>query len=48
MNPLWYLFFGFGSIWVVLGVYMFSLAGRQRRLVDDVQMLDDVTKRAQR
>ena len=40
MNVEW-LFFAFLAAWVVIGIYVFSIASRQKKLEERVRELDD-------
>lgn len=37
-----FLFFGYSAVWVVLGLYIWSLGARQKKLADDIALLSDV------
>jgi CcmD family protein len=35
-NTFWYLFAAYSLIWIGLFLYLFSLAGREKRLADEI------------
>lgn len=41
MSYFWYLFAAYTIIWVGLFVYLFSLAGREKRLWDEITALKE-------
>ncbi|MBM3262752.1 MAG: CcmD family protein [candidate division Zixibacteria bacterium] len=42
MDNFWYLFAAYTLIWVGLFVYLFSLAGREKQLADEIADLKDM------
>lgn len=44
MNNFWYLFVAYTIVWAGLFLYLFSLAGRERRLRDEIAALKDAIK----
>lgn len=40
-----FLFWGFTAMWAAVAAYVWSLALRQRKLAEEVAMLDEVLKR---
>lgn len=37
-----FLFWGFAAMWAVIGAYVWSLAVRQRKLAEDIEMFGEV------
>lgn len=43
-----FLFWGFTAMWIVIVAYVGSLAVRQRKLAEDIEMFGEVLEREQR
>lgn len=44
MNTFWYLFAAYTLVWLGLFMYLFSLAGREKRLWDEITALKEAVK----